>query len=210
MLMHATINRRAHAQIANAVFDHSRFKGRIHGSRKTLGRSTSAKRTIVPQATLAALMNALHFRDDTLFRSCFGFHGGGGNSSDGACGALVGGTLAIGYVSAGCAQNSTCASATATRPESSSACTSTSKRNSAAPLLGVHRKTFGGEFNVWDEQDLARLSGDGRARRAVPQCRGSRQQLGRRFILGRAARRDEDCAGPDRVTARIRALSDSH
>jgi hypothetical protein len=48
-----------------------------------------------PQATLAAIMDVLHFSDDALFKSCFGFHGGGGDTNNGPCGALVGGILAI-------------------------------------------------------------------------------------------------------------------
>ena len=50
-----------------------------------------------PQAALAAIMNVLHFTDDTLFRSSFGFHGGAGDTNDGTCGALVAGTLAVSY-----------------------------------------------------------------------------------------------------------------
>jgi len=50
-----------------------------------------------PQASLAALMDVFHFRDDRLFKSVFGFHGGSGNSGIGPCGALAGGISAIGY-----------------------------------------------------------------------------------------------------------------
>jgi hypothetical protein len=50
-----------------------------------------------PQASLAALMDVFHIRDDTLFKSVFGFHGGSGNSGIGPCGALAGGITAIGY-----------------------------------------------------------------------------------------------------------------
>ena len=51
-----------------------------------------------PQASLAALMDVFHIRDDTLFKSVFGFHGGSGNSGIGPCGALAGGITAIGYL----------------------------------------------------------------------------------------------------------------
>jgi C_GCAxxG_C_C family probable redox protein len=50
-----------------------------------------------PQASLAALMDVFHMRDDTLFRSVFGFHGGSGNRGIGPCGALAGGITAIGF-----------------------------------------------------------------------------------------------------------------
>lgn len=51
-----------------------------------------------PQAALAAIMDVLDIRDDTLFRSAYPFHGGGANSGIGTCGALCGGMLAVSYL----------------------------------------------------------------------------------------------------------------
>ena len=50
-----------------------------------------------PQACFAALSDVFHIKDDTIFRSIFGFHGGGGDSGIGMCGGLVGGIVAISY-----------------------------------------------------------------------------------------------------------------
>ena len=36
-----------------------------------------------PQACFAALSDVFHIKDDTIFRSIFGFHGGGGDSGIG-------------------------------------------------------------------------------------------------------------------------------
>jgi hypothetical protein len=41
------------------------------------------------RASLAAIMDVFHVRDDNLFKSIFGFHGGGGNRGIGPCGAHV-------------------------------------------------------------------------------------------------------------------------
>jgi C_GCAxxG_C_C family probable redox protein len=108
-----------------------------------------------PQATLAALMDVFHFKDDSLFKSSFGFHGGGGDSNDGACGALVGGTIAIGYFFG------------STRSEfdlriQNCQATGLVKRlheyfeqeYGGIRCRDVHRKLFGREFDVWDEEDL--------------------------------------------------------
>ena len=62
-----------------------------------LGHHYELEAHFCPQASLAALMDVFHFRDDSLFKSIFGFHGGSGNSGIGPCGALVGGISAIGY-----------------------------------------------------------------------------------------------------------------
>jgi hypothetical protein len=62
-----------------------------------LGHLYELKAHYCPQASLAALMDVFHIRDDTLFKSVFGFHGGSGNSGIGPCGALAGGITAIGY-----------------------------------------------------------------------------------------------------------------
>jgi hypothetical protein len=62
-----------------------------------LGHLYELKAHFCPQASLAALMDVFHIRDDTLFKSVFGFHGGSGNSGIGPCGALAGGITAIGY-----------------------------------------------------------------------------------------------------------------
>ena len=108
-----------------------------------------------PQATLAALMDVFNFNDDTLFKSCFGFHGGGGDSNDGACGALVAGTIAISFFFG------------RTRSEfdlriQNCQATGLVKRlhecfeeeYGGIRCRDVHRKLFGREFNVWDEEDL--------------------------------------------------------
>ena len=50
-----------------------------------------------PQACYAALADVFGIHDDILFRSIFGFHGGGGDSGIGMCGGLVGGIVAISY-----------------------------------------------------------------------------------------------------------------
>ena len=108
-----------------------------------------------PQATLAALQDVFHFRDDNIFKSCFGFHGGGGDSNDGACGALAAGTIAISHFFG------------RTRTEfdlriSNCHATGVVKRlheyfeeeYGGIRCRDVHKKVFGREFNVWDEQDL--------------------------------------------------------
>jgi len=108
-----------------------------------------------PQATLAALMDVFHFRDDTLFKSCFGFHGGGGDSNDGACGALVGGTIALSYFFG------------RTRSEFDLRIANCQVSGLVKRLheyfeqeyggircRDVHRKMFGREFNGWDQKDL--------------------------------------------------------
>jgi C_GCAxxG_C_C family probable redox protein len=51
-----------------------------------------------PQASLAALMDVFHIQNDMLFKSVYGFHGGGGDSGISICGALAGGIVAIGYL----------------------------------------------------------------------------------------------------------------
>ena len=122
---------------------------------RKLGEEYEREAHYCPQATLAALMDVLHFRDDTLFRSCFGFHGGGGDSNDGACGALIAGTIAISYLFG------------RTRTEfdlriSNCQATGLVKRlheyfeeeYGGIRCRDVHRKLFGREFNVWDEEDL--------------------------------------------------------
>jgi C_GCAxxG_C_C family probable redox protein len=62
-----------------------------------LGYQYELKAHYCPQASLAALMDVFHMRDDILFKSVFGFHGGSGNSGIGPCGALAGGIAAIGF-----------------------------------------------------------------------------------------------------------------
>lgn len=48
-----------------------------------------------PQASLAALMDVFHLKDDVVFKAVFGFHGGSGNTGIGPCGALAGGIAAL-------------------------------------------------------------------------------------------------------------------
>ncbi len=62
-----------------------------------LGREYEKKAHYCPQASLAALQDVFHFKDDALFKSLFGFHGGAGDSGIGMCGALVGGVAALSY-----------------------------------------------------------------------------------------------------------------
>jgi len=50
-----------------------------------------------PQACFAALADVFDIHDDVLFRSIFGFHGGGGDSGIGMCGGLVGGIAALSF-----------------------------------------------------------------------------------------------------------------
>ncbi len=108
-----------------------------------------------PQAALAAIMDVLHFNDDTLFKSCFGFHGGGGDTNDGACGALAAGSLAISYFFG------------RTRSEFDLAVPNCQATGMVKKLHGcfeeqygsircrdIHKKEFGREFNVWDKEDL--------------------------------------------------------
>ena len=108
-----------------------------------------------PQATLAALQDVFHVKDDNIFKSCFGFHGGGGDSNDGACGALVAGTIMISYFFG------------RTRSEFDLRimnCHATGivkklheyfeEEYGGIRCRDVHRKIFGREFNVWDEKDL--------------------------------------------------------
>jgi C_GCAxxG_C_C family probable redox protein len=108
-----------------------------------------------PQATLAALQDVFHVKDDNIFKACFGFHGGGGDSNDSACGALVGGTIMISYFFG------------RTRAEFDlriENCQATGmvkklheyfeEEYGGIRCRDVHRKMFGREFNVWDENDL--------------------------------------------------------
>ena len=126
-----------------------------------------------PQATLAALMDVFHFDDDTLFKSCFGFHGGGGDSNDGPCGALVAGTIAISYFFG------------RTRSEfdlriQNCQATGLVKRlheyfeeeYGGIRCRDVHRKLFGREFNVWDEEDLKVFLDMGAHERQCPEAVG--------------------------------------
>jgi hypothetical protein len=53
---------------------------------------------ICPQATFAALQDVFQFRDDTVFKSLTGYMGGGGDTCEGACGGVIGGIAAIGYL----------------------------------------------------------------------------------------------------------------
>jgi len=127
-----------------------------------------------PQATLAALMDVFNFRDDTLFRSCFGFHGGGGDSNDGACGALVGGTIAISYFFG------------RTRSEFDlriSNCHATGlvmrlhesfkEEYGGIRCREVHRAVFGREFNVWDEKELEEFLAMGAHEEKCPKVVGN-------------------------------------
>lgn len=50
------------------------------------------------QCSLAALQDVFDMRDDTTFKSASGLSGGVGLSTEGACGALVGGAMAIGMI----------------------------------------------------------------------------------------------------------------
>jgi hypothetical protein len=122
---------------------------------RALGAEYERRAHYCPQATLAALMDALHFRDDTLFRSSFGFHGGGGDTNDGACGGLIAGTMAVSYFFG------------RTRSEFDlcvSNCHATGLVKKLHDLFetefggircrDVHKKLFGREFNVWEPNDL--------------------------------------------------------
>jgi hypothetical protein len=108
-----------------------------------------------PQATIAALMDVFHVRDDTLFKSVFGFHGGGGDSHDGACGSLCAGTAMISYFFG------------RTRTEFDLRmhnCETTGIVKRLHELFceeyggircrDVQKKMFGREFDVWKEEDL--------------------------------------------------------
>jgi hypothetical protein len=108
-----------------------------------------------PQAALAAIMDVLHFRDDTLFKSCFGFHGGGGDSNIGICGALAAGVTAISYFFG------------RTRSEfdlkvPNCQATGIVKRlheyieeeYGGVRCCDVQKKMFGREFRVWDNTQL--------------------------------------------------------
>jgi hypothetical protein len=95
-----------------------------------LGHEYELKAHYCPQASLAALMDVFHIRNDTLFKSVFGFHGGGGNRGIGPCGALAGGIAAIGYFFG------------RTRPEFDLMV----ENCSATPLVGMLVDQFGTEF----------------------------------------------------------------
>jgi hypothetical protein len=126
-----------------------------------------------PQATLAALMDVFHIHDDTLFKSCFGFHGGGGDSNDGACGSLVAGTIIISYFFG------------RTRPEfdlriENCHATGLVKRlheyfeeeYGGIRCRDVHKAVFGREFNVWDEKDLEEFLAMGAHEKQCPEVVG--------------------------------------
>lgn len=148
-------------------------KEELMDAARKLGEEYEREAHYCPQATLAALMDVLHFKDDTLFRSCFGFHGGGGDSNDGACGALVGGTIAISYFFG------------RTRSEfdlriPNCQATGLVKRLheyfeeefGGIRCRDVHEKLFGREFDVWDEEDLRVFLEMGAHERQCPQVVG--------------------------------------
>ncbi|HJO93847.1 MAG TPA: C-GCAxxG-C-C family protein [Victivallales bacterium] len=62
-----------------------------------LGYEYELKAHYCPQATLAAILDTFEIKEPTLLKSAFGFHGGGGNSGIGPCGALAGSIIAISY-----------------------------------------------------------------------------------------------------------------
>lgn len=107
-----------------------------------------------PQATLAALQDVFRVKDDNIFKACFGFHGGGGDSCDGDCGALVGGIIMINYFFGRIRTEFDL------RIENCQA-TGMVKRlhecfeeeYGGVRCRDVHRKVFGREFNLWDEED---------------------------------------------------------
>lgn len=108
-----------------------------------------------PQASLAALMDVFGIRSDTLFKSLFAFHGGGGNRGIGMCGALVGGIAAISFFYG------------RSRQEFDLAVQNTCATEPAKRLIDRFEKEFGGircrdcqkkmigrEFDFWMEEDL--------------------------------------------------------
>jgi C_GCAxxG_C_C family probable redox protein len=54
-----------------------------------------AQKGSCPQCVLAALKDTLHIGDDRVFQAAHGLTGGTSLSSEGTCGALAGGTMAI-------------------------------------------------------------------------------------------------------------------
>ena len=50
------------------------------------------------QCVIAALQDALDIRNDDIFRASTGLAGGGGITTDGSCGAYVGGILVLGFL----------------------------------------------------------------------------------------------------------------
>ena len=72
-------------------------KSELMENARMLGYKYEQDSYMCPQATLAALMDVFHIRDDNLFKAAFGFHGGGARTSKGLCGSLVGGILMISY-----------------------------------------------------------------------------------------------------------------
>jgi len=63
-----------------------------------LARSYEMNYTGCAQTTLAGIFDALGIENDDVFRSASGLADGLGLTGDGACGALVGGSMAIGYL----------------------------------------------------------------------------------------------------------------
>jgi hypothetical protein len=122
---------------------------------KDLGFRYEHESAYCPQATIAALMDVFHVHDDTLFKSVFGFQGGGGDSHDGACGSLCAGIVMISYFFG------------RTRTEFDLRmhnCESTGIVKRLTEMFkeeydgircrDVQKKMFGREFDVWKEEDL--------------------------------------------------------
>ena len=63
-----------------------------------LGHAYERECAYCSQASLASLMDLFQIKDDVLFRSAFGLHGGIGDRGIGTCGALCGGVLVVSYL----------------------------------------------------------------------------------------------------------------
>jgi C_GCAxxG_C_C family probable redox protein len=62
------------------------------------GKEYEMKNGGCPQCTLAAIFDVLRLENDSVFKAATAFADGVGLTGDGHCGALSGGTLAIGYL----------------------------------------------------------------------------------------------------------------
>ena len=62
------------------------------------GKNYETKNGGCPQCTLAAIFDVLEIENDKVFKAATAFADGVGLTGDGHCGALSGGTLAIGYL----------------------------------------------------------------------------------------------------------------
>jgi C_GCAxxG_C_C family probable redox protein len=138
---------------------------------------------ICSQATLAALQDVFHIKNDDVFRAMTGFMGGGADTCKGFCGGLTGGIAAISCIFG------------RTRTEFDFRIMNLSLRTLVKKLIDrfeaefdgtlcreVHMKMFGRTFNIFDQQEeklfLETLEKDKRGGCAYPVANGCSMAAG--------------------------------